>query len=214
MKKSMILALSLLFTMGMYSQKKKTVKKAPAAKTQSTVLAKADDITAELVKNKTQQFFYVFKNEKGAKKDTILTKVIDKAVPAECKITAFKAKETPLYCITWTEKNITETKTKNEEALSTFSEIWEPATKTQILANVQTTTKIKEIVFLDKLQNASETQERMRREGFEFTLTNEGDVVLKNKSQESRLTYNPTDKKYVNAGSGTGNSSAPAKKKR
>lgn len=210
MKKYAILAVSLLFTVGMYSQKKKTGK-APVAKNQATVLAKSDDLTAELIKNKNQQVFYVFRNEKGAKKDTLLIKPIDKNVPAECKITTFKVKDTPLCCISWTEKNITETKNKNEEALSTFSEIWEPGTKTQILSNVQTTTKIKEIVFLDKGQNASETQERMRREGFEFTLTNEGDVILKNKSQESRMTYNPTDKKYVNSGSA---SAAPAKKKR
>jgi hypothetical protein len=211
MKQYVILAVSLLFTVGMYSQKKKAGGKAPAAKSQTTVLAKADDLTAELIKNKNQQTFYVFRNEKGTKKDTLLVKAIDKALPSECKITTFKAKDTPLCCITWTEKNITETKTKNEEALSTYSEIWEPATKTQILSNVQTTTKIKEIVFLDKGQNASETQERMRREGFEFTLTGEGDVILKNKSQESRMSYNPTDKKYVNSVSA---SAAPAKKKR
>ena len=42
-------------------------------------------------------------------------------------------------------------------------------------------------VFLDKLKNASETQERMRREGFEFFLNADGTITQKNKTQENKF---------------------------
>ncbi|RTY94945.1 hypothetical protein [Flavobacterium sp. GT3R68] len=183
-----LFALLVLCTNG-YSQKKK-----PAAKIPTTVIAKANTLSAELSKTS----FYLFATNKG-KKDTIFVKGVDpKFTPAECKITPFTTKGTPLYLITWTEKNTTKTALKTEDAVSIISEIWEitPEAKSQILANKQTTTKIIEKVYLGKT-DASETQERMRREGFEFTLTKEGDVILKNKTQESKMTYNATTKKYV-----------------
>lgn len=191
MKKiGLLIALVLISTAG-FSQKKKTAKKA-APKSSSTVLAKSANVSAELNKDK----FYVFTN--ASRKDTITIKTYaTPTTPLECKITPFTAKGTSLYCITWTEKNVPDTQLKNEEATSIFNEIWDLATKTQILANNQTTTKITEIVFLDKNKTVSETREKLRKEGFEFTLTKEGDVILKNKSQENKLTYSPVDKKYT-----------------
>lgn len=172
-----------------YSQKKK-----PVAKSPTTVIAKTNNLSAELSKTS----FYLFAVNK-AKKDTIFVKGVDpKFTPAECKITPFTTKGIPLYLITWTEKATTKTGLKTEDAVSIISEVWEitPESKSQILANKQTTTKIVEKVYLGKT-DASETQERMRREGYEFMLTKEGDVVLKNKTQESKMTYNATTKKYV-----------------
>lgn len=190
--KNVIFLFALLLTFGnSYCQKNKAPQN-----TATSVIAKANNLTAELIKNN----FYLFVNNKGAKRDTILIKTVDvKNMPTECKITPFTAKGVPLYFITWVEKNTTKTDLKMEEATRINSEIWDVATKTKLLSNVQGTTKIVEKVFLDKLKNASETQERMRREGYEFILTKEGDVIMKNKTLESKLTYDPTNKKYVDA---------------
>lgn len=158
----------------------------------TSILAKADNLTAEIVKSN----FYLFIS--GSKKDTILLKALDvNKMLTDCKITPFTSKGVKLYAVSWTEKAITETKLKKEEALTTFTEVCDIATKSKVLSNAQTTTKITEIVFLDKNQTVSETREKVRKEGFEFTLTPDGDVLLKNKAQENRMSYSATDKKFV-----------------
>lgn len=185
----LIFTLSLFCTFG-YSQKKKAVKK-PASSV--SVIAKADNITAELIKNN----FYLFANNK-AKKDTILLKTFDASkLPLNCTITPFTTKATKFYSVSWTEVNITETKLKTEEATTTYTEICDFASKAKVLSNAQTTTKIKEIHYLDTKQTVSETLEKLRKEGFELTITTEGDVVLKNKTQENKMTYDITAKKYI-----------------
>lgn len=200
MKKTiLVVALTLITTIG-YSQKKKSSSK---GKTGTEVLTKTDNLSAEIVKNE----FHLYVDE-GGKKEVLFTRPIDaKRKLSECKITSFKAKETPLYYISWTEKGTTKTDLKTEDATSIVSEIWEVPTKIQVIANTQTTTHIVEKVFLDKLKNASETQEKNRREGSEFTLLPNGDILLKNKSQESKQTFDLATKKYIAAG-------APAKKKK
>jgi hypothetical protein len=200
MKKTILVFALTLITVAGYSQKKKSSSKAKAS---AGVLAKTDNLSAEIVKNE----FHLYVTEAG-KKEALFTRPIDaKKTLSECKITSFKAKETPLYYISWTEKGTTKTDLKTEDATSIVSEIWEVPTKTQVIANTQTTTHIIEKVFLDKLKNASETQEKNRREGFEFTLLPNGDVVLKNKSQENKQSYDPTTKTYKASG-------ASAKKKK
>lgn len=200
MKKTILLITLALCTSIGYSQKKKGGSKAKAT---SEVLTKTDNLSAEIVKNE----FHLYIDE-GGKKEVLFTRPIDsKRKLSECKITSFKAKETPLYYISWTEKGTVKTDLKTEDATSVVSEIWEIPTKTQVIANTQTTTHIVEKVFLDKLKNASETQERNRREGSEFKLLPNGDILLKNKTQESKQSYDPVTKKYIAAG-------APAKKKK
>jgi hypothetical protein len=192
MSRICILVLSLFASFG-YGQKKKPVAKAPVAT--NTVVAKADNISAEIAKGN----FYLFINTNG-KKDTVLIKTIDpKKMPAAGKITPFKAKGAQLYALSWTETANTETKLKKESSLTTFTEIYDLPSKTKVLANAQITTTISEIVFLDKNQTVSETQQKLRREGFEFILLPDGDVILKNKAQENKMTYSATEKKYVNA---------------
>ena len=194
MKKiALLVVLSFLCT-SVYSQKKKS--KAKKATTSSSVLAKADNVTAEIVKGK----FYLSIEDKGKKKDTITIKSVDsKSAPKDCKITAFTAKNNPLYLITWTENATKETPDKKEEITLTYSEIYELSSKTKAFSNVQTSSKIKEKVYLDKLKNASETQDRMHNEGYTFALTKEGDVVLTTKKQSNKMSYDPTSKKYVDA---------------
>lgn len=191
MKKIILIVAVLISSFG-FSQKK-PVKKAAAPA--NVVVAKADVVSAEVTKNN----FYLFINGK-TKKDTMLIKAIDpKKLPADGKIVPFMAKGTQLYALSWTETTLTETKLKKEEAVTTFTEIYDVTSKTKVLENAQTTTKITEIVYLDTKQTVSETQQKLRKEGFEFSLTPTGDVVLKNKAQENKLSYSVADKKFVNA---------------
>lgn len=205
MKKAFLLiALTLIAVTG-YSQKKKG---GPKAKAETGILAKTDNLTAEKVKNEV----HIYVTTDG-KKDLLFSKPVDaKKALSEVKITSFKAKETPLYYISWTEKGTTKTDLKTEDATSIVSEIWDLSSKTQVISNTQTTTHIVEKVFLDKGKNASETQERNRREGAEFVLLPNGDILLKNKNQESKQSYDVATKTYKAAVAAT--SAAPAKKKK
>jgi hypothetical protein len=171
------------------AQKKKKSSKA----TSGNVIAKNDNLTAEMIKGN----FYIFRNEKLAKKDTLLLKNFSgNVVPTDCVIKKFSAKSTPLYCITWLEKSTNETSAKKEVATSNNAQIWNPATKAQVFSNTQTSTNIKEQVFLDKNKTASETQERNRSEGYAFTLLPDGDFTLKNKTVESKYSLNVTSMKF------------------
>ena len=174
-----------------YSQKKK-----PTQQISSSVLAKSDNLSVEIVKNNLCLLIL----NKEAKKDTIVLKnSIENSLPKECKILPFLAKNVKLYSISWIENKVTETKLKTEDATTVFTEICDIATKTKLLSNAQTTTKIKEIHFLDAKQTVSETIQKVRNEGSVLSLTKEGDVILKNKTQESRMIYNPTNNTFVNA---------------
>jgi hypothetical protein len=192
----LLLALSLCFTTG-YSQKKKVAKKAG---TPASVLAKVNELSAQLTPKK-DRFEVLFG------KDTLFTRKVDLSgnnkpatknnnIPFNCTITPVVIKGTPLYCIAWSDNNINEATEKTEDRTKVYSEIWNPVTKTQVLANVQTTTKIKEILWLDKGKNASQTSEKLRREGYEFSMNKEGDVILKNKTQENKMVYNPATNVY------------------
>ncbi|WP_395058045.1 hypothetical protein [Flavobacterium sp.] len=200
MKKIALLVL-LVFCGNAYSQKKKATKAIP-----SVLIAKGNNSSAELVKNK----FYLFVNN-ATSKDTLLLKTYpDKGTPTDCKITTFTTKGTPMYLVAWTDKQKIETKLKTEENTITESQIWNPATKTLLIGNTQTVAKIKEIVFLDKLKTASETQEKTRRSGYEFTLLGE-DFSLSDKSSSTKYIYNPTSMKYEVA---KAKAATPVKKKR
>ena len=188
-----------------YSQKKKKVIPPPSA----VVIAKIDNASAEVFKDA----FYLIVNA-GAKKDSLLLKKYTaKTTPIECKIISFTAKGTPLYYVSWIEKTTTETKLKKEETVVTESQIWNPSTKTIATTNTQGITKIRETVFLDRLKNASETQERTRSSGFLFTFL-DGDFSLKDKSSENKFTYNASTMKYERVNTTPPAATKPAKKKR
>jgi hypothetical protein len=195
MKKTILLLVLSFFCTAVFSQNNRASKKT----TSSSVFAKSDNVSAEMIKNK----FYLFITNKGAKKDTILLKSfeVDK-LPSECKIEAFTTKGTTLHKITWLEKKTLQTKLKTEAAVTTVSVICDIASKTKVLTNEQTTTKITEIHFLDDKQTVSETIDRIRNEGFECIVNKQGDVILKNKAKENKMIYNPLDKKFVFASAG------------
>jgi hypothetical protein len=190
MKKS-ILFLTILFTLtSTFGQKKKASKSES-----SSSLVKLNNLSVALIQNN----LYLVIENKGAKRDTILLKKYDaKSNPTECKISAFTTKGTPLHLISWSEKSATETKEKTENKTMQYNEIWNIKVKAKAFSNLQTTTKIKEIQYLDKLKNASQTVDKIRNEGLAFTLTKEGDVYLKNKTQENTLSYNASSNVYQN----------------
>ena len=207
--KKIALLLLLLFCGNIYSQKKKKSSKEKIVT--SIVIAKTDNLTAELIKGN----FYVFRIDKIAKKDTLLLKTFSgAAVPADCVIKKFTAKTIPLYCITWTENTSNDSSTKKELIVSKNAQIWNPVSKMQLFSNTQTSTNIKEQVFLDKNKTASETQERNRNEGFTFTLLPEGDFTFKNKSYESKYSLNTTTMKFEIPKPATPIQPKPVKKKK
>lgn len=201
--KKIILLLGLMMIPVAYGQKKKTAIKGFKAE----VIGKSGTITAELFKKKDAYHLYLQLPAKN-KKDTISLKTaaydpkgisatINNNVPTNCVITPFTAKGTNLYTVSWMEKNRSEIPDKKEDATRTVTEIWNLDTKTQLYSNTQTTTKIIEILWLDKGKNASQTSEKIRNEGFVMTVSPEGDIVLKNRTQEDRLSYDTAESRYV-----------------
>lgn len=187
MKKIFLLAVCTLLALPLMAQKKK-----PATAKSTPALAKAENITVEFIKNE----LYLFVNGKG-KKDTIkLKSYTEPAKPASASITAFTAKGVKLHCISWTENTVTQTPERTEDKTITYTEIYNLANKGKAFSNAQTTTKIKEIQYLDKLKNASQTVEKNRSEGLAFTLSPNGDVNLKNKKEDKTLIYNASSNIY------------------
>ena len=158
------------------------------------VFAKVDNLVAE-VKNGT---FQITINENGTLKDAIEIKTTEtKFAPTDCKLTSFKANGAQLYLLAWTESTQTKTDLKTEDAATIYSNIYEITSKKLILSNKQVSSHIVEKVFLDKLKNASETQERRHSEGLEFKLNPDGSIIQKAKNQENRLVYDVAKMQYV-----------------
>ena len=157
--------------------------------------AKIDNLVAEVKKGN----FQVTINEKGKEKDAMIVKeaVAANFAPTNTKLSSFNVKDVKLYLLTWTEKVTTKTDLKTEEINTIYTVIYEINAKKQVFSNTQTTTNITEKVFLDKLKNASETQQRIRREGFEFTLNPDGTVTQKSKKQQNNWMYDAAKMEYV-----------------
>lgn len=193
MKKTILLFALVVCTSIGYAQKKKG-----GRKTASGTSTKTENVSIELKGNKM-----IANVDNAGKKEELFSKPVETSRKvSEAKITKFKTQGTDLFYISWKEEGSTKTDLKKEDATAIVSEIWDVNTKTQMIGNTQTTTHIVEKVFLDRLKNASETQEKMRREGFEFSLLPNGDFILKDKKGETKYAYNATDKKYVAAGAG------------
>ena len=198
MNKIIVMALIALVSTTAFAQKKK---KPVASKPATTVvakgvLAKVDNLVAEV---KTGNFQLTI-NENGKAKDAIIVKAVDaKFTPTNTKLTSFKANGVSLYVLTWTEITVIKTDLKTENLTNVYSIVYEIPNKKQVFSNTQTTNHIVEKVFLDKLKNASETQERIRSEGFEFILNADGTITQKNKTQENKWKYNPATFEFVDA---------------
>lgn len=191
MKKLLLIALAIT-SLNAYSQKKKPAAKPAAGK---TVLNKSGDLSAELAERKDNYRFYVLNA-----KDTLTSKTIAKknGAPTNVKITPVTCGGAKFHSIVWVEKKIVgDAKSKLENISETHTEIWDAATKTKVYENVQSVNNITEIVWLDPNKTASKTVEKIQRGGAECLVNAQGDIILKNKNQESKLTYDPVAKKFV-----------------
>lgn len=194
MKKIVFLLTIVMFVNVSFGQKKKAVtKKSVASKTSSV---KVDNLTAE-IKGKT---FQVTIAEKGKSSDAITVKELnDDLKPSDIKLTSFTASGTKLYLLQWTEKSSTKTDLKTEDITTIYSVVYEITNKKQVFSNFEKTNNIVEKVFLDRLKNASETQEKIRREGFVFTLNSDGSITQKSKNQENKWVFDAVKIDYVDA---------------
>ncbi len=182
MKKIFLFLCIGLLTINGFSQKKGAAKK-PA--TTASALPKLDNLQAEIKNGK----FQLTVSEKGKTNDMLIVKDVDAAfAPKDCKLSSFTASGVKLYLLTWTELNTIKTKMKTEDRTTIYSVIYETTAKKQVYSNYQLTNHITEIVFLGKSE-ATETQEKIRREGFEFKLNPDGSVTQKNKTQQTTYVY-------------------------
>ena len=169
-----------LLTLNGFSQKRIS-----SSKTTSSALPKVDNLQVEIKNGK----FQVTISEKGKTNDFLIIKDVDATfTPKDCKLSSFIASGVKLYLLTWTELSTTKSTNKTEEKTTIYSVIYEITTKKQVYSNYQLTNHITEKVSLGGT-GAFETQEKMRREGFEFTLNSDGSVTQKNKTQQTTYVY-------------------------
>jgi hypothetical protein len=191
MKRIVLLALIAMLSINAYSQKKK-----PAAKkatTTASAFPKVDNLQVEIKGGN----FQVAITEKGKPADALVVKAVDaKFAPTNCKLTSFTASGTKLYLLTWTEAVQIKTKLKTEDITNVYSVIYEISKKKQVFSNTQITNHITEIVSLGGTA-ATETQEKIRRDGFEFILNPDGSVTQKSKKQENKLVYDAAKMELV-----------------
>ncbi|CCG53667.1 Protein of unknown function precursor [Flavobacterium indicum GPTSA100-9 = DSM 17447] len=192
MKNLVIALLIALVSTTTFAQKGKTA-------TSSSSLASFENLKAEIISEGGKQKLAIIIDNAGKKENVILKELTtkDKAQqPTNFKISSFTVSGVKLYHFTYTENIKTETKLKKENALVTTNEIWDfSSTKVKILGNIQTVSNIKEIKQLGK-SAATETVEKTRREGFEFTLTKDYEVHLSTKNQLNKYKFNPQTRRY------------------
>ena len=194
MKKIFLLLILLVSTIG-FAQKGKTKAKSAAAK--NVVLTKVDNISAEIISEKSGKRVVLFvKNED--KIDTLEVKKLDKTdfKPTGFVVKSFTTQGKKFYHVNWKEQVKTDTKLKKETSDITEDQLWDTETKTLLLGNLHKKSHIKETIFLDANKTASHDVEKNRSEGFEFTLNADGSFVLKTKTQNSTYVYNTASSKY------------------
>jgi hypothetical protein len=207
MKKLFLLLILLVSTIG-FAQKSKG-----NSASKNVVLTKVDNISAEVISEKTGKRVVLFVKKEG-KVDTLEVKKLDKAdfKPTNFTIKSFTTQGKKFYHVNWKEEIKVDTKTKKENGVVTEDQLWDTETKTLLLGNTHKSSHIKETVYLDKNKTASQDVEKNRSEGFEFTLNADGSFVLKTKTQNSTYVYSVEASKYVIKGAPK-SSTAPKKKK-
>lgn len=200
MKKIVIFTFMALLSLNAYSQKKtrgeteRSRAKTTAKSTATAGLAKADNLVVEVKKGN----FQLTINENGKEKDAVIVKPADANFkPTNCKLTALTASGAKLYLLTWTEVTQQKSDLKTEDITTNFSVIYEITSKKQVFSNTQTNSHIIEKVFLDKNKTASETREKMRKDGFELVLNPDGTLTQKGKKQDIKWVYDATKMEYV-----------------
>ena len=194
MKKLFLLLILLVSTIG-FAQKGKT--KAKPATSKNVVLTKVDNISAEVISEKSGKRVVLFvKNED--KVDTLEVKKLDKTdfKPTGFVVKSFTTQGKKFYHVNWKEQVKTDTKLKKETSDITEDQVWDTETKTLLVGNLHKKSHIKETIFLDANKTASHDVEKNRSEGFEFTLNPDGSFVMKTKTQNSTYVYNVASSKY------------------
>lgn len=206
MKKLFLLLVLLVSTIG-FAQKSKG-----KSATKNVVLTTVDNISVEIISEKTGKRVVLFVKKEG-KVDTLEVKKIDKVdfKPINFTVKSFTTQGKKFYHVNWKEEIKVDTKLKKENGVVTEDQIWDTETKTLLLGNIHKSSHIKETVFLDKNKTASHDVEKNRSEGFEFALNADGSFVLKTKTQNSTYVYNTASSKYEMKGAPK---SSGAKKKK
>ena len=194
MKKLFLLLILLVSTIG-FAQKGKTKAKSAAAK--NVVLTKVDNISAEIISEKSGKRVVLFVKN-GDKIDTLEVKKLDKTdfKPTGFVVKSFTTQGKKFYHVNWKEQVKIDTKLKKETSDITEDQLWDTETKTLLLGNLHKKSHIKETIFLDANKTASHDVEKNRSEGFEFTLNADGSFVMKTKTQNSTYVYNVASSKY------------------
>ena len=194
MKKLFLLLILLVSTIG-FAQKGKT--KAKPAASKNVVLTKVDNISAEIISEKSGKRVVLFVKN-GDKIDTLEVKKLDKTdfKPTGFVVKSFTTQGKKFYHVNWKEQVKTDTKLKKETSDITEDQLWDTETKTLLLGNLHKKSHIKETIFLDANKTASHDVEKNRSEGFEFTLNTDGSFVMKTKTQNSTYVYNVASSKY------------------
>ena len=191
MKKLFLLLVLLVSAVG-FAQKGKG-----KSATKNVVLTTVDNISAEIISEKTGKRVVLFVKKEG-KVDTLEVKKLDKVdfKPTNFTVKSFTTQGKKFYHVNWKEEIKVDTKLKKENGFVAEDQIWDTETKTLLLGNVHKSSHIKETIFLDANKTASHDVEKNRSEGFEFTLNPDGSFVLKTKTQNSTYVYNAASSKY------------------
>ena len=196
MNKNILIFILILSIATTYAQQKKAAKNSKSATSSKSVLATAGYMTAEMQKN----VFFVMIDNKKLEKDTVQIKIYsDKMAPTNCKLQAFTANGSVLHLITWVDSYQQNSPLVKENITETHSVIFDATNKKKLINNIQKSTAITEIRFLDVKKTVSETIDKKRNEGYIFTLLPNGDVNLKSKNQNLTSSYNTAKKEYISA---------------
>ncbi len=139
MKKIFLLLILLVSTIG-FAQKGKTKAKPAAAK--NVVLTKVDNISAEVISEKSGKRVVLFvKNED--KVDTLEVKKLEKTdfKPTGFVVKSFSTQGKKFYHVNWKEEIKIDTKLKKENGVVTEDQLWDTETKTLLLGNTQKDSK-------------------------------------------------------------------------
>ena len=182
MKKIFLFVCLCILNVNGFSQKSKAL---PKKTTITAAYPKVDNLQVE-VKNGNFQITII---EKGKSNTAFIVKVADATfAPTNCKLSSFMANGIKLYLLTWTENSMVKSGQKTEDKILVYNTIYELNSKKQVYSNCQVTNHITERVSLGGTA-ASETQEKIRREGFEFVLNPDGSIIHKGKNQQTTFVY-------------------------
>lgn len=189
MKKIVFLLALSLITNGVFSQKKKT--------STSSVLAKVDNVTAQIITDKKVKKIVLFvKNETSVDTLEVRKDIKSNFKPLGFSLSSITVDGVKLHTVTWKENSVIATKMKYEAIDITESQIWNTTTKSLLIGNTQKAIHLKETQYLDKGKTATQDVERKRNEGFEFILMPNGDLTLKTKTQENQYKYSKVTDKF------------------